>query len=138
MQRYSNCAYMHGYYSTCEYMQTYAPTGMGIFLGKMCKFRYFFYYPLSDAGAFTVLALGIFALGFFCLVWVIFIFYLFVALNFEKNICIILEIFAAHLFSYFLFWIYIYIYIHYLYFPTIYQELNSVVLWEKLWKIYDI
>ena len=113
MQRYSNYAYMHGYYSTCEYMQTYAPTSMGIFLGKMCKFRYFFYYPLSDAGAFTVLALGIFALGFFCLVWVIFIFYLFVALNFEKIFVFFLKYLQPICFHISYFGdIYIYIYIY--------------------------
>ena len=120
MQRYSNYAYMHGYYSTCEYMQTYAPTSMGIFLGKMCKFRYFFYYPLSDAGALRVLALGIFALWFFLLGWGYFYFLPFCCFEFWKNICIILEIFASHLFSYILFRIYIYI--HYLHFPTIYQQ----------------
>ena len=35
-------------------MQTYAPTDVGGFLGKMCKISAFFYYPLSDANALIV------------------------------------------------------------------------------------
>ena len=45
---------MHGYCSTCGYMQTYAPIDVGGFLGKMCKISSFFYHPLSDANAFIV------------------------------------------------------------------------------------
>jgi len=62
-----------------------------------------------------VLAFGILALGFFYLVWVIFL-TIFVVLDFEKNKCIVLKNFAAHLFLYFLFWI-IYILLIYYIFP---------------------
>ena len=40
----SNYGYMHSYYSNFGYIQTYAPTNVGVFLVKMCKTNLFFYF----------------------------------------------------------------------------------------------
>ena len=44
LHNYSNCVYLHGYYSRCVYLQTYTPIDVGSFLWKMCKFDHFLYY----------------------------------------------------------------------------------------------
>ena len=66
------------------------------------------------------------------------IFDLFVVLDFEKKKSVlILKILQAICFCTYYFGLYIYIYIlfFFLYFSTFYEQLNSVALCVKLWKI---